>query len=426
MSLERALADAVGSEHVLTDPELRGPYETDWTRRFSGRARAVVRPADTAQVAAVVRACADHGVPLVPQGGNTGLVGGSVPRGDGTQVVLSTRRLDALGDVDKTTGEVVAGAGVTVAALHAHAGAAGLRYGVDLASRDSATVGGTVATDAGGIHVVRHGTTRAQLRGVQAVLADGAIVGRLDPPPQDHAGYDLPALLAGSEGTLAVVTAARLRLVPDPGPGWVVLVGCGSVADALALLPRSGVRAAEVMLAAGVDLVRRVAGLPRPLRRDWPVYLLLETDHLPDLPGEVDAAVDERLWAYRERHTEAVSTLGVPHKLDVSVPLDRLAELVEALPGAASPYELFVFGHLAMGNLHVNVIGPAPDDEEVDDRVLRLVADLGGSIAAEHGIGVAKTRWLRLTRSPAEIDVMRTIKGALDPHGLLNPGVLLP
>jgi FAD/FMN-containing dehydrogenase len=426
VSLERALVDAVGADHVLTDPDLRAPHETDWTRRFSGRARAVVRPGDTGQLAAAVRACAEHGVPVVPQGGNTGLVGGSVPRGDGEQVVLSTRRLATLGPVDRVTREVVAGAGVTIAAVQACARAAGLDYGVDLASRDGATVGGTVATNAGGIRVVRYGPTRAQLRGLEMVQADGSVVRRLDPPPQDNAGYDLPGLVAGSEGTLAVVTAARLRLVARPGPGCVVLIGCPDVATALALLPADGLRAAELMLAEGVELVRRVAGLPAPLSRDWPVYLLLETDEPPDLPADVDAAVDARLWGYRERHTEAIATLGVPHKLDVSLPLDRLGSFMAALPEAVAPHRMYLFGHLAMGNLHVNVLGADPDDDAVDERVLRLVAAHGGSIAAEHGIGVAKVAWLPLTRSPAEIAAMARIKAAFDPNGLLNPGVLLP
>lgn len=426
MTLERDVADIVGSDHLLTDPQLRAPYETDWTRRFTGRARAVVRPADTAQVAAVIRACAEHHVPVVTQGGNTGLVGGSVPRGDGAQVVLSTRRLDTVTEVDVARREVVAGAGTTIAALQARAETAGLAYGVDLASRDSATVGGTVATNAGGLHVVRHGTSGAQVRGLEAVLADGSVVSRLDPPPQDNAGYDLPRLLVGSEGTLAVITAARLRLVPRSGPGCVVLIGCADIGAAVALLPAEGLRAAEVMLATGVDLVRRVAGLPQPLPTAWPVYLLLETDEPPDLPETVEAVVDPRLWAYRERHTEAISTLGVPHKMDVCLPLDRLSAFLTGLPAAVAPYDVFVFGHLAMGNLHVNVIGPAPDDDTVDETVLRLAAEHGGSIAAEHGIGVAKVQVLGLARSPAEIGVMARIKRAFDPDALLNPGVLLP
>jgi FAD/FMN-containing dehydrogenase len=242
--------------------------------------------------------------------------------------------------------------------------------------------------------------------------------------PENH--FDVTRLLAGSEGTLAVITAARLRLVQRPGPGCVALVGCADIDTALALLPAEGLRAAEVMLANGLDLVRRVAGLPPPLTGEWPVYLLLETDDMPELPDEVDAAVDLRLWAYRERHTEAISTIGVPHKLDVCLPLDRLGSFLGELPGAVAPYDVFVFGHLAMGNLHVNVMGPAPDDDAVDEAVLRLAADHGGSIAAEHGIGVAKVRWLGLTRTRAELDVMTGIKRAFDPHGWLNPGVLFP
>jgi FAD/FMN-containing dehydrogenase len=361
----------------------------------------------------------------VPQGGNTGLVGGGTPRGDG-QVVLSTRRLAAIEPVDTATREVTAGAGVTIGELQRAASRSGLRYGVDLASRDSATLGGTVATNAGGLRVVRHGTTRAQVRGLEVVLADGRVASRLAPPPQDNAGLDLTDLLVGSEGTLAIVTAARVRLVtPDEG-GYVVLIGCRDLDEAIALLPASGLRAAEVMLAAGVDLVRRVAGLSQPLEREHPVYLLLETDDLPDLPDDVDAAVDPALWAYRERHTESIATLGVARKLDVSLPLRTLGTFVEELAGAVAPHEVHVFGHLAMGNLHVNVLGLDDADESVDERVLTLVAAHGGSIAAEHGIGVAKREWLSLTRSATEIDLMRAIKSSFDPRGLLNPGVMLP
>jgi FAD/FMN-containing dehydrogenase len=214
----------------------------------------------------------------------------------------------------------------------------------------------------------------------------------------------------------------------------VLLVGCPSIAAAQALIPAAGVRAAEVMLATGVELVRRLGSLPRPLERDHPVYLLLELDELPEeLPDDVDAAVDPALWAYRERHTESIATLAgergeVVHKLDVCLPLDRVGGFVDELWAAAAPYAPFVFGHLAMGNLHVNVLAAADDrvGDDIDAKVLRLVAAHGGSIAAEHGVGVAKTRWLHLTRSAAEIDLLRAVKHAFDPHGLLNPGVMLP
>jgi FAD/FMN-containing dehydrogenase len=431
VNLERELADIVGDDHVLTDPSVTASYTTDWTGRFHADPGAVVRPGTTEQLAAVVRVCAAHGVAMVAQGGNTGLVGGSTPRVDeGLQVVLSTRRLTDLGEVDTVAREVTAGAGVPVSSVQRAAKAAGLRYGVDLASRDSATIGGTVATNAGGLRVVRHGTTRAQVRGLQYVLADGRVVDRLAAPPQDNAGFDLTGLLVGSEGTLAIVTAARLRLVPpETTAGEVTLIGCRDMTEALSLIPPRGVRAAEVMLASGLSLVRRVGGLAQPLEREHPVYLLLETDELPDLPDDIDAAVDPALWAYREQHTEAIATEAgargtVVHKLDVSVPLERLGAFVDALAAATTPYDVFVFGHIAMGNLHVNVLGAT--DDEVDGRVLTLVAQHGGSIAAEHGIGIAKARWLPLTRSAAEIDLLRAVKAAFDPHGLLNPGVMLP
>jgi FAD/FMN-containing dehydrogenase len=430
VSLEQDLASIVGPDHVLADPQLTAPYDTDWTRRFTGRARAVVRPASTTETAAVLACCTAAGVPVVPQGGNTGLVGGSVPRGDGEQVVVSTRRLTLLEPVDAVAAQVTAGAGVSISALQAHARAAGFDYGVDLAARDSATVGGTIATNAGGTRVVAYGDTGRQVLGVEAVLADGTVISHLSGLAKDNTGYDLAALLTGSEGTLAVVTAARLRLVARRAPGYVLLLGCASIDEALARLPQEGVRAAEAMLAEGVALVRQVTGLPAPLAAPWPVYLLLEVDDLPELADDVDAAVDDRLWAYRERHTEAISTLGVPHKLDVAMPLSVLGDFVEQLEPVVREvdrtYRTFVFGHLAEGNLHVNIVGPAADDDTVDDAVFRLVASLGGTISAEHGVGVAKTRWLPLVRSAGELETMRRIKAGLDPRGTLNPGVLIP
>jgi FAD/FMN-containing dehydrogenase len=441
-----ALTAVVGPTHVLTEPGMMAGFEVDWTRRWRGRARAVVRPGATAEVASCLRCCADAGAAVVPQGGNTGLVGGSVPRGG--EVVMSLTRLDGLGDVDRAAAQVSAGAGVTLAQLQAHVAAAGLGFGVDLAARDSATVGGMVATNAGGLHVLRHGAMRAQVLGVEAVLADGSVVRRMDGLVKDNSGYDLAGLLCGSEGTLAVVTEVRLRLVPVWPHRVTALVGTGGLDAALDLLVRlrsvPGLEAVEVMFADGVELVRAETGLgPSPVG-PAPCQLVIECAGLEDPtdalgtvlsgPGVTGTAVASdpggrtRLWAWRERHTEAVNSLGVPHKLDVALPLGRLAAFEAAVrpavaavaPGAA----IVIWGHLGDGNLHVNVVGPPADDEAVDDAVLRLAAAHGGSISAEHGIGVAKRRWLGLTRAPADVSAMRAIKDALDPGRMLNPGVL--
>ncbi|HEU4489926.1 MAG TPA: FAD-binding oxidoreductase [Jiangellales bacterium] len=430
MSLESDLHQALGALHVITDPELTASYGTDWTGRWSTPVRVVARPADTAGVVAVVRAARTHGVPVVTQGGNTGLVGGSVPRPGHDAVVLSTTRLDAVGEVDLRSGQVTAGAGATLASVQQQARRAGRTYGVDLAARDSATIGGTVATNAGGVRVCRYGDTRHQVVGVEAVLADGSVVSRLGGLAKDSTGYDLSGLFVGSEGTLGVVTAVRLSTHPATTQGTVTLIGCRDVDEALAHLAANPAPwAAEVMFADGADLVRRVAHLPAPLARDWPVLVLLETADLPTLPGDADAAVDPRLWEYRERHTEALATLaaelGVPHKMDVALPLARLGAFLAELPATTRPHPTYVWGHLAEGNLHVNVLGATPDDP-VDQAVLRLAASYGGSIAAEHGVGVAKADLLHLTRSEAEIAAMRAVKRALDPDGLLNPGVVLP
>jgi FAD/FMN-containing dehydrogenase len=437
------LTAIAGAEHVLTDPDLTAGYATDWTRRFRGVALCVVRPGDPDQVAGVLLACARHGAPVVPQGGNTGLVGGGVP-GTGGAVVLSARRLRRLDPVDTLAAQVTAGAGVTIAELRAHAARAGLEYGVDLASRDSATVGGTIATNAGGIATIRYGPTRAQLLGLEAVLADGTVVSRLGGIQADNTGYDLTGLLAGSEGTLGIITAARLRLRPAEPPTLTVLAGLPGIEAAAAMAARissllPGIRAAEYFEAPGLALVRAHTGLPAPLGRDYPAYLLVDAaateddaERLMSLPDLTDAAVAmdaqarARLWAYRERHTESISAAGIPHKLDVALPAARLAAFRARLDDviAKADARAIVFGHIGVGNLHVNVLGPGPEDDSADDAVLRLAAEHGGTISAEHGIGRAKAAMLYLSRSAAEIAAMRAIKRALDPAGLLNPGVL--
>src|SRR5580692_8304258 len=279
-SLLAELTAIAGPEHVLTDPDLVAGYTTDWTRRFSGVARGVVRPADTAEVAAVLRACARHGAAVVPQGGNTGLVGGGVPVTGGA-VVLSARRLRRLDPVDILAGQVTAGAGATIADLRAHVARAGLEYGVDLAARDSATVGGTIATNAGGIQTVRYGHTRDQVLGVEAVLADGSVISRLGGLQTDNSGYELAQLLAGSEGTLGVITAARLRLWRPVPVTLTLLAGVADIAAAAALVAEiravvPGIRAAEYFEATGLALVRAHTGLPAPLRAEHPAYVLVD------------------------------------------------------------------------------------------------------------------------------------------------------
>ena len=442
-NIGRALRAATRENAVVMDPGVLAAHEVDWTGRFRGRAVALVRPGSAAEVVAVLRACAAAGVGVVPQGGNTGLVAGAVPH---DAVVLSTARLASIGPVDPVVGTVAAGAGVTLEALQRAATEADLAFPVDLAARGSATVGGMIATDAGGIRALRYGSMRRQVVGIEAVLADGTVV-RERAGATTPIGVDLVSLLSGSEGTLGVITAAHLRLVPVLPERATALVALDDVAAAVAATAHARGRlpeleAAELVDAASLALAASRAGQPLPF--DGPV-LFLETAStrpllddlaaaLQSMPGVRDAVIAadgpgrRQLWALREGVTEAISSIGIPHKLDVGLPLGRLAAFVDALEptvaGVDGDARVFVFGHLALGNLHVNVTGPAPEDERVDEAVLSLVVDHGGSIAAEHGIGRAKARWLGLARSPEELAVHAAIKRALDPGGILNPGVL--
>ena len=446
-SVVAALVAVVGAAHVLTDPDVVAPYGRDWSGRFAGPVAAVVRPGSTHEVAAVVAACTDAGLPILVQGGRTGLVGGSVPGPhDPPMVVLSTTRLTRLDPVDDAAGQVTAGAGVTIAALHAHALTAGWEYGVDLAARDSCTVGGTIGTNAGGIRVCCYGMTRRQVLGVEAVLPDGSVVSHLGGLVKDNTGYDLAGLMVGSEGTLGVVTAARLALHRPPRGSAVALIGVRDAAEAAALarsaVPQgSRLLAAEIVDAALLRVICAHAALPWPLPTAPPHVMVLETEGDPgevamDLPDgldvvvALDAADKARFWDYRDRAGEAVTAFGITHRFDVTVPPGAWDDFVDdattRVRRLADVTHVFSFGHLADGNVHYEVIGPAPDDERVDQTVLRCVADHGGSISAEHGVGRAKAAYLHLTRSPAEIAAMRALKAALDPRGLFNPGALLP
>ncbi len=475
--LAAELAGIVGPSHVLADPALRAPHEVDWTRRFRGTARLVVRPASTAEVAAVVRACAAHGAAVVPQGGNTGLVGGGVPR-DG-EVVLSTARLADLDPVDVPARQVTAGAGVTLARLQAHAAAAGLDGPGDFAARarDAAGSLGWRPTPAGCGSCAR-GPRASTWPGSRPSGGWWSVVARLAGCPRTTPAT---AVLqrrtdAGPVARLAGLRAWRLR--PGPPAALLAVARCGAgprpacAAAARRWTPRScscangggrrcrvarglsGLRrsvpsldAAELFLRDGMDLVRAATGLPEPFPVTHPAFLLVEAVGLDDPTAELGGGLEAvggwrdiavatdrpgraALWAYRERLAEAVAADGVSVKLDVAVPVGVLEEVeaathrvvADAAPGARA----LNFGHLAEGNLHVNVLGAGDAEEAVTDAVLRLVAAAGGTISAEHGVGAAKRAWVHLTRDAADLAAMRAVKSALDPRGLLNPGVLLP
>lgn len=451
MALVDGLRAIVGDAHAFDDPQRMAAYSVDWTRRWSGQPSAVARPGSAEETAGVVRLCRTERVGIVPQGGNTGLVGGSVPRSN--EVVLSLARLDELSEVDSTAAQVTAGAGATLSALQGHARSSGLDFAVDLGARDSATVGGLVATNAGGLRAWRYGSMRSQVLGVEAVMADGSVVSRLHGLTKDNTGYDLAGLLCGSEGTLGIVTKARLALIKTLEHKAVALIGLDGLDEAMDVFASlrealGSLSAVELMLRRGIEVVCAHTGARPPFDDAHAAYLLVECAGGEDTGTELlqalgDLGADEalvalvaseqrRLWDYRERHTECINALcpppGAPHKLDVTVPLGLIPIFigrVEAAVGNLAPAaELVIYGHLGDGNLHVNVAGPPADDPSVDDAILGLAIDAGGSISAEHGIGVAKAAYLARDRRPADLAAMKAIKRALDPENLLNPGVL--
>ncbi len=439
-----ALRDVVGADHVLVDDDLRAGYEIDWLRQWQGTTPCVVRPGTVEEVAGVVDACREHGVAIVPQGGNTGLVGGSVPRNG--EVVLSTRRLTTLSDVDVLAQQVTAGAGVTIEALQQHARAADLDFAVDWGARATATVGGAVSTNAGGSRVVRFGTMRAQVVGLQAVFADGSIVTDLDGLPKETAGPHLPSLLVGSEGTLAVITAARLRLVPWYRSAAAALIVCDSLMHAIRLLPElralPDLDAVELLMPEALEVTCDHLGIAPPIDPNSAgAFVLVDcaahhdpSDDLLGLLASKDGVLAtgpqrRQLFDIRDHVTIAIGALGTPLKLDVAVPVhnvDRLNRRVRVVLEAEAPNaKAIVFGHLAEGNLHVNILGAGDAEPAIKDAVLTAAIELGGTISAEHGIGVAKVDWLERLHGPAHVTALKAVKRALDPKGVLNPGVLL-
>lgn len=438
----------LGHGTVIDDPGRLAEYTRDWTGRFEQLATVAVRPRTRDDVATVLRICTETKTPVVPRGGGTGLVGGSRPHPQG--LLLDLRALGGV-TIDAASRTAWVGAGVTVAEIQTAAAEHGLTYPVDLASRDSATIGGTIATNAGGLLTLRHGGTRQQVLGVEAVLADGHIGSVARALPRDNVGYHLPSLLSGSEGTLGVITAAVLRLTPTLPSRATALLAFHSIADGIQAATRLGVdpavQAVEFMRQSGIDLVCNRSSLRRPMRDDHEAYMLIEVATpanahealatvIEGIVTASDVAVGwtqadrQALWSYRELHTESIGTLGPVHKLDVAVPPAALPALIETVetevargwPAATS----WFFGHVAEGSVHVNITGVPADDTAVDDCVLRVVLDLGGSISAEHGIGRAKLTWVNHARTSAETRTAHAVKQALDPLGLLNPGVLLP
>lgn len=443
-----ALRNVVGDGHLLAEPGLRAGFEHDWTGRFGGQALAVVRPADLDEVAAVLGICAGHGAAVVPQGGNTGLVGGGVPRGG--EIVVSTTRLATIGELDPAGGQISAGAGVTLAALQAACAGAGADAGLDFGARDGATLGGIAACDAGGIRALRHGTARRRIVGIEAVLADGSIVDRMAGLLKDNAGYDLPALLVGSEGTLGVITAVRWQSVVVGTQRVAAIVPVESVDGAIELLAAlrrelPSLEACDFVDRTGLELSCAHLGRGLPLAQAPPLAIFLEcaadTDptealatvlddlgHADNAVLATDTASRRSLWELRESVPEAIASTGVAHHIDIGIPLARLAAFIDTLPSVLTGHgepRSFCFGHLGDGNVHVSLVGPPSADHDADDAVLALALSLGGTISAEHGVGTAKAGWLERCRGAGQVAAMRAIKDALDPQAIMNPGVML-
>jgi FAD/FMN-containing dehydrogenase len=446
-----ALVAVVGERHVLTDPELTAAYEHDITGRWVGLAGAVIRPADTCELAQVVRLCAQAGLPLVPQGGNTGLVGGGIPHTG--EVVISLARMTSLKPVDTLNADVIVEAGATLADVQRHAREVGLEFEIDIAARDSATVGGMAATNAGGAMAYRYGTMASRVAGIEMVLADGSVVSRLDGLRKDTAGLRLSELLVGSEGTLAIITRLRLRLGPRPASRIAALCGLPSMTAAMRLFEAlqrrvPAVEAVDFYDQASQRLAETRLRASSPLRQRHPINVIIGcagdgdlvaelADAFEWLPGDIEVVVAEgssgrqRAWAPREALNEAVSAAGPPLKIDAGLPLDRIAafsdQVRELVANQWPAAQIVLWGHLGDGNVHVNLLGLDADSiDEVEAAVIGLLVEHGGTFSAEHGVGRAKLKWLPLIRDAAELALLRSVKSAFDPSGLLNPGCSLP
>jgi len=456
------LKAVLGEDGWSQDPERLAPKLVEWRDRWVGTTPFLALPKTTADVAAVVGVCFEAGVAITPQGGNTGLVGGQIPQGE---ILLSTERLRAIRAVEPFDDVIVAEAGVTLAAVHAAAAEVGRRFPVGLASEGTATVGGIVSTNAGGTQVLRYGTTRQLVLGLEAVLPNGEIWKGLKRLRKDNTGYDLKQLLIGAEGTLGVVTAASLKLFPVLASHAVGIAGIDSPQTAVRLLADAkaeaggAVEAFELMGRLGVDFVlRNIAGSRDPLTERHPWYLLVE--FASGEPGAAEAAMERFLtagieaglvrdaaiaqsqtqakefWALRENQSPGQKPEGATWKHDIATPVSRVADFIDQATTAMNRFapgaRVTAFGHVGDGNIHFDVLVPEGGDDAAHaamrDAGSRMVHDiavsLGGSISAEHGLGSMKTAEGARYKSPVELAALRAIRKALDPKRIMNPRVL--
>ena len=450
------LKEIVGPKGWSTDPIDLELKLTDWRRTFTGATPIVVSPASTDEVAAVVRACAKAQVALVPQGGNTGMCAGAVPDESGAQIVLCMARMNAIRDVDAMNYSMEVEAGCILHDVQNAANEEDRLFALSLGAEGSCQIGGNISTNAGGVNVVRYGTARAQVLGLEAVLADGTVVSSLRSLRKDTAGYDLKQLFIGSEGTLGIITAATLKLFPLPGDITTVMFALKSSGDAVRLLSHvrgsigDRIEAFELISSFVLDLVlKHIPDLPLPFADDSAWYVLADFAGVPEeelqrsliaaieleLVDDVIVAKNETeaagLWRLRHSISESERAEGRALKHDISVPISRFEEFLrrgdELLAERFPEGQLIAFGHVGDGNLHYNVALPADFEhhEEVTTAIYSLLVEMGGSISAEHGIGQAKREYLPKYRNKGEIELMRTLKKSLDPNNILNPGKVI-
>ena len=463
----QACRDAVGAAHVLTDDSDTAAYLTDWRRRFTGRTLAVVKPATTDEVASIVRLCNRYGVPIVPQGGNTGLVLGSVPDQSGTAIVLSLTRLNRIRNIDAVNNTITVESGCILEQVQNAAADADRLFPLSLASEGSCTIGGNLSTNAGGTAVLRYGNTRELCLGLEVVTAQGDVWSGLRGLRKDNTGYDLRDLFIGAEGTLGIITAAVLKLYPRPKAQCTALAAMRTPEDALALLSLAQDRCGpaltgfELMSDFCLQLVsKHFPQMRPPFAQAHPQYVLLElsdseseehanamlervisealdTGLLLDAVVASSIAQSKSLWNLREHISLAQAEEGKNIKHDVSVPISRIADFIretdallqQTFPGC----RMVTFGHLGDGNLHYNVSPPATEQPDAfiarQSDINRVVHDsvhrFGGSISAEHGLGALKRDEIRQYKSDVELKLMRTLKQALDPQNIMNPGKVL-